>query len=477
MKGSKAFFSLGLALACAAITFSLAEPAQAQTVTPLATFNSQFASGPVAPIQATDGNFYGTAGGGTHGEGVIYRVTPEGRLSSLYNFCSQPNCADGEAGTSSPLLGSDGNLYGVTSYGGSNNSGTIYQLTLSGKLTVLYNFCPPNSCSGGTDSYGLLEGSDGNFYGTTFEGGNSNLGTIFRISPSGDFKVLYNFCALANCVDGVLPQSPPIQGIDGNFYGVVTGGGSMQGGALYKLTPSGTYSVVRNFCSYGNGPCDGAQPESIVQDASGNFFGIAEFGGPENYGTVFEITSENQFKALHSFDEVSGYPLPGLALGSDGNIYGKTTGNGAGLNDGTLFETAPEGVFTQVYSFSYCSTGLTPWWGPLFQGTDGIFYAATIYGGNSDCSGGGTIFALDNGLSPLVKTAPTAGKVGRRVLIIGNGLTGSTSVTFNGVEAAFTVESDTYIKATVPTGATTGSVSVVTPSGTLKSNPQFVVSK
>jgi hypothetical protein len=106
----------------------------------------------------------------------------------------------------------------------------------------------------------------------------------------------------------------------------------------------------------------------------------------------------------------------------------------------------------------------------LFQGTDGKIYGSTFYNRSS-------VFVLDNSLGALVETVPAMGKVGTRVIILGNNLTSSTSVTFNGVAAEFTVESDTYIKATVPKGATTGEVSVVTPSGTLKSNPQFVVTK
>ncbi len=475
MKSSSTSLTLAVVFACAAFTPSLAVRAQAQTVTAIASFDSQVALGPVAPIQATDGNFYGIAAGGVHGQGVIYRITPDGKLSYLYNFCSQPECADGEEGTSSPILGRDGNLYGVTSFGGSNGSGTIYKLTLGGKLTVLHNFCPPTSCSDGTDSYGLLQGSDGNFYGTTFQGGTSNSGTIFRISPSGEFKVLYNFCALANCADGWSPESPPIQSSDGNFYGTTIGGGSMQGGVLYKLTPSGTYSVVRNFCAYSNSSCTGSQPESIVQDASGNFFGITQSGGANGYGSVFEITSTHHYKALHSFNSDTGISLPGLTLGNDGNVYGRTAGSSFGLNGGTLFQVTSEGGYKRLYTFSNdCLTGCTPWWGPLFQGTDGLLYGAAIYGGSG---GGGTVFALDNSLSPLVKTAPTAGRVGQRMLILGHGLTGSTSVTFNGVPANFTVEKDTFIRATVPAGATTGKVSVVTPSGTLNSSPEFVVTK
>ncbi len=478
MKHSKMARIFRLALASATL-ITAALCAQAQTVTDLANFNGQIASAPAAPIQATDGNFYGAVSGGGHGQGAIYRMTPKGELSPLYNFCAEPNCSDGEDVTSSPILGNDGNLYGVTSYGGSNGSGTIYRLTLGGKLTVLYNFCPPISCSDGTESYGLTQAGDGNFYGTTFQGGINNSGTIFRISPSGEFKVLYNFCSLANCADGWLPFSPPIQGIDGNLYGTADGGGSMQGGVMYKLTPSGTYSVVRNFCGYGSGFCAAAQPMSLVQDARGNFFGITNFGGAfGNYGAVFEITSAGHFKALHSFDDVSGYPLPGLTVGSDGGIYGKTSGSPFGLNGGTLFEVTSAGSFKQDYTFSAdCLTGSGPWWGPLFQGTNGLVYGATIYGGSAGCGPGGTVFALDNHLGPLVRTAPTAGRVGKRVLILGNNLTGTTSVTFNGVPANFKVQKDTFLTAWVPDGATTGTVSVVTPAGTLNSSPQFVVTK
>jgi uncharacterized repeat protein (TIGR03803 family) len=470
---------LTLTFALAVITFSLAVSVQAQTVTVIGDFNWPAAAAPTAPIQATDGNFYGSAGGGAFGQGVIYRMSPGGKISPLYNFCSQPGCPDGTDGTSSPILGSDGSLYGINEHGGSNDSGVIYKLTLEGELTVLSNLCPAISCSGGTRSYGLLEGSDGNFYGTTFQGGAFNGGTIFRISPTGDLQVLYSFCALTDCADGWLPQAPPIQGIDGNYYGVVTGGGSMQGGLLYRLTPSGTYSIVRNFCTYATGSCTGAQPESIVQDAGGNFFGVAEFAGVHGYGSIFEITATHQYKILHSLDAVTGYPLPGLALASDGNVYGKTEGSPSGLNFGTLFEVTAQGDYTRFYTFEDCQLGELPWWGPLFQGTDGRLYGGTI-GGGSQCgelNTAGTIFAVDNGLSRLVRTAPTAGKVGKTVLILGQDLTGTSSVTFNGVPATFAVESDTYIKATVPAGATTGVISVVTPGATLKSNPQFVVTK
>jgi uncharacterized repeat protein (TIGR03803 family) len=467
MNNSKSRFTPALALACAAITFSLAVYAQAQDVTFLAQ------AGATSLIQATDGNFYGTGQGGIHDQGQVFRMTPDGKLTTIYSFCSQPNCADGADPFSAPILGSDGNLYGVMAAGGNvNGTGTFYRLTLDGQFTKLYTFCSSPGCPDGVFPTGVIQASDGNFYGTTDVGGKFNVGTIFQISPTGQFKLLHTFCSQIHCTDGENPNFPPIQGIDGNFYGATYSGGALGGGVVYKLTSAGDFTVLHNF-SRGYGE-NGTGPETIVQDTNGNFFGTTVFGGRKHdYGTVFEITSTNQFSVLYKFlrtDAVN--PNMGLILANDGNFYGMTQGGGAN-QEGAIYRITPEGAYTTLYSFAY-PQGYDPFAGPLFQATNGTFYGTTIYGPNPNF---GTIFGFTNGLSPLVETAPMAGKVGKSVLILGNGLTGATGVTFNGVSAAFTVESDTYIKATVPAGATTGTVSVVTPSGTLNSNPQFVVTK
>jgi uncharacterized repeat protein (TIGR03803 family) len=285
--------------------------------------------------------------------------------------------------------------------------------------------------------------------------------------------VLYSFCSLANCADGFEPETPPIQASNGNIYGVTFGGE----GVVYELTPAGTYTLLHHFCSV-SGCKDGFQTTTLVEGANGNIFGTTVQGGTHNYGTVFEVTSANQYLVLDSFDYLRGYPFEGLALANDGNLYGTTIGPGGGENGGTIYEITPAGRYTQLYTFNEgSSSGYNPV-ASLFQGTDGLLYGTTLYGGDTtDCGGCGTIFTLSNGLSPLVETVPVAGPVGQSVIILGNGLTGSSSVTFNSVAAKFTVESDTYIKATVPTGATAGTVSVVTPSGTLNSNPKFVVTK
>ncbi len=475
-------FTLTLALACVAI--ALAVCAQAQTLSYVANFdykNGQ-ASTQASVIQATDGNFYGAAGGGgLHRQGVIFKATLSGELSAIYSFCSQLNCADGTFPVTSPVLGSDGNLYGVTEAGGSaavnsGGSGTVYRMTLDGKITTLHKFCTAAPCSDGVTPAGLVLAGDGNFYGVAEGGGAFNRGTIFSISPSGSFKVLHSFCAQANCVDGAGGLYPPIQGIDGNFYGTA-GGGSNGSGIIYKLTPDGAYTVLHSFCALAN--CgDGAGPNVIVQDVEGNFFGATQQDlAHGNYGTVFELTSTNQFIVLKSFNVEFGGVVAGLTMANDGNLYGTTLGPNSG---GNIYEITQAGKLTFPHIFGQgCHFGGYDPWGALFQGTNGNLYGITLYGnGTGECSNGsgwGTIYSLSNGLSPLVETVPVAGKAGKSVLILGNGLTGTTSVTFNGVPAAFTVKSDTYIQATVPAGATTGKVSVVTPSGTLNSNPAFSV--
>jgi uncharacterized repeat protein (TIGR03803 family) len=475
MTNSKSLRDLGLALACVAITFSLSVCAQAQTVTFIYDFHaSGQQSSALSVIQGTDGNLYGTAGGGSHDQGRVFRLTSTGELTTIYSFCSQPNCADGESQEPMPILGSDGNLYGVATFGGNaTGSGTFYKLTLEGQFIKLYTFCSAPACADGQWPHGFIQGRDGNFYGTTESGGANNSGALYQLSPSGGFKVLYSFCSLPKCIDG--GTSNIIQGIDGKFYGTA-GTGTLGGGYLYQITPDGSFNMLYNFCLYTNANCNsGSYPSAIVQDAKGNFFGTTAYGGANGGGTVFEITPKYQFHMLHGFGvhNQASDPIFGVTLANDGNLYG--TSADYGYDGGRLFEVTPKGVYTELYSFQSGNGGYDPFWAPPFQGTDGLLYGTTLYDAGTCCYG--TIFSLSNGIHPLVETVPTGGKAGQQVLILGNGLTGSTSVKFNGVAAKFTVESDTYIKAAVPKGATTGTVSVVTPSGTLNSNPQFVVTK
>lgn len=489
-------FRLTLSLTCAAF-LCLAIGASAQTVT----FSDLTGIGtggtgwePYSSItQATDGNFYGTATNGIFGGGGnIFRMTPSGDITNLYTFmCGRSSCVNGAAPQTPPILGSDGNLYGVTAGGGHGSCGSggiVYKLTLAGNLTVLYNFS--NTCSDGSWPNGIILASDGNFYGTTVYGGVGGLpGTIFKITPSGKYTQLYSFCAQANCTDGEKPFYPPVQGNDGNFYGAANDGGTQGGGVIYKVTASGQYSVIYNFCySQQTGACvEGSYPNAIAKDAEGNFIGTAS-GGTSGYGIIFKITPDGQYSVLHNFapDGVLGWPGTQLTLASDGNLYGTLMGGGSGSWApkalGAIYRVTSEGDFTPLYRFCQCGsgTGFTPL-DSVFQGTDGNFYGTTAYGGigpdTDEDWGYGTVFQYASGLGPIVETVPAIGKAGKQVLILGNHLTGTTSVNFNGMPADFTVESDAYIKATVPTGATSGTVSVVTPNGALNSNPQFVVTK
>jgi uncharacterized repeat protein (TIGR03803 family) len=456
-------------LAALAISFIPATHADAQTFTTLANFNNSNGDGPefAGLVQATNGNYYGTTqyGGKNADSGAVFQITPAGKLNDVYSFCSQANCTDGARPFSTPVIASDGNFYGTTYLGGSSGSGTVYKMTIGGKVTTLYSFCPKQPCADGQFPVGLVEASSGNFYGATYGG------TIFEITKAGGFRILYTFCSETNCADGFSPQSGLMQARNSNLYGTTMLGGSKGWGVIYEITPSGSYKVFYNFCSQSS-CADGANPvATLIQDASGNLYGTTSTGGTYGYGTVFEITPANQFIVLHSFDNANGgTPAAPLIPANDGNLYGTTIYTTVG--GGSIFEITPSGVFTQVYVF--CTDpgcGFHSQSG-LLQGTNGTLYGATLWGGTF---GYGTIFSLGNGLSPSVKTVPVAGKVGKRVIIVGNGLTGSTSVTFNGTAAAFSVVSDTEIIATVPSGATTGVVSVATPSNTLNSNPMFQV--
>ena len=477
MKGSKSLLTLGFALACAAFTLSLAVRAQGQILHTIARFDGNNGYGPFSSVvQGIDGNIYGvTDSGGSPitQSGTLFRVTPSGKLTDLYNFCSKPRCTDGSSPATPPVVGTDGNLYG-TAGGGILNQGVVYKWSLSGGYSVLYSFCPTHPCTGGAGPGAIVLGADGNFYGAAGGGNASNGGIIFSITPAGVLKVVHTFCSAGpNCPDGAGPNTP-ILGTDGNFHGVTAGGGSLGGGVLYELTPAGKYSVLYNFCYYVEGCSAPGEPYDVVRDANGNFFGTAEYsasGSP--YGSVFEITSGNQLQVLHNFDDYNDWPYEGVMLGSDGNVYG-VFGYDTEAS-GSIYKVTPEGAYSRIYTFKPEDKSIgAPPVGPLFQGTDGNFYGVTPYGpGTYD----GEVFKFSYGLGPLVETVPVAGATGQSVLILGNGLNRSTSVTFNGVEAAFTIESDTYIKATVPAGATTGVVSVVTPSGTLNSYPQFAVTK
>jgi len=385
-----------------------------QVLTTLASFDGSDGAEPFSSlIQGADGNFYGTTYvGGTIGDGTVFKITPAGSLTTLYSFCSQANCADGVAPYAGLVQGGDGNFYGTTVGGGTNFEGTVFKITPSGSLTTLYSFCSQASCVDGAIPYaGLVQGGDGNFYGTTFEGGTNSDGTVFKITPAGSLTTLYSFCSQANCADGAFPYAGLVQGSDGNFYGTTFEGGTNSDGTVFKITPAGSLTTLYSFCSQAN-CADGAIPfAGLVQGSDGNFYGTTFEGATNGDGTVFKITPAGSLTTLYSFCSQSNctdgaLPYAGLVQGSDGNFYGTTLDGGAVAFVGTVFEITPAGSLTTLYSFcsqSNCTDGEFPYAG-LVQGGDGNFYGTTFEGG---ANGDGTVFSLTPGQAGLALACPS----------------------------------------------------------------------
>ena len=356
-------------------------PSGVETV--LYSFNSSpEGQAPVGLVRGSDGSFYGTThSGGTGGNGTVFKLTPDGIETALYSFAG--GTSDGYF-PSSLIQGTDGNFYGTTQQGGSTNQGTVFRITPAGAETILYSFT--GGADGGQPQAALIQGSDGNFYGTSIVGGLHSQGTVFKITPSGLQTALYSF---SGGVDGGQSQAPLIQGGDGNFYGTTSNGGANGAGAVFKITPSGVESVLYSFA----GGADGGFPRAaLMQAGDGNFYGTTTSGGASGQGTVFKVTPSGVETVLYSFaggfvgvaDGAS--PSTPLIQGSDGNFYGTSTVGGMS-NQGILFKVTATGVETVLYYFSGVPDGKNP--GALIQGADGKFFGTTAGGGSS---GLGTVF-------------------------------------------------------------------------------------
>lgn len=431
---------------------AMAAVSPAQTFRTLANFNGANGDDPQPNglAQGTDGNYYGTTPlGGAIGYGTVYRITPAGALTVVYNF--DPGGPDGYDPKSTLLLASDGNFYGTTL----GYPGTVFRITPAGVLTTLYRFCAQINCADGSIPYtGLLLGAGGNFYGTT-SGGGAGYGTIFELTPAGHLTVLYSLL-----YGGPLLNLALVQGLKGDLYGTTFGGGALNWGTAYKLTLSGAFTALYSF----TGGTDGGNPfASLALGAGQDFYGTTSAGGASSLGTIFKITPSGSLTTLYSFTGAAdeGAPFGGLVQANDGNLYGTTSGYLSGF--GTIFRITPSGVLTTLHTFTGGNSAYP--FATLLQGTDGNFYGTTSAQGRTGPTGSGSVFRLSMGLPPLVKAVPHSGKVGSPVIILGNHLTGTTRVSFNGVPAVFTVISSTEITATVPAGATTGQLAVTTPSG------------
>jgi len=337
-------------------------------------------------------------------------------------------CLDGSFPYNSLVQGPDGTLYGETLEGGNpacaavpwgGSCGTIFKIAPDGTFSTLHSFT-------GTDGWlpigGLVLGSDGNLYGTTGWGGSTVVnslgsGTFFKITPAGTLTTLHEFCTGRDdngyCVGGGQPQTTLVQGSDGNFYGGAGGGDTTAGaGEIYSISPSGTFTLIYSFCPV-SGCVDGAFPyAALVEGADGQYYGVTQSFGAYNYagGTVFKVSTAGVLTTLHSFCQTlnsynsctdGGYPTAALTIGGDGNFYGTTAQGGTGavtVGGGTFFEITPSGSFQSLYSFcsdinrfGYCTDGSYPG-SAIIQGSDGNFYSNTQNGGaNNDA---GTVFSM-----------------------------------------------------------------------------------
>jgi uncharacterized protein (TIGR03437 family) len=383
---------------------------QAQTPTTLTEFTAA-AAGPTFLMQASNGNFYGITGLETQNSAyTIYTMTPSGATTALV----------GATGWNpvSLLQTSDGNFYGSSPY--TNDGGIVFKMTPAGAVSTVHQFNGP--VDGANPTAGLIQATDGNFYGVANQGGvtetsmHSGGGTVFKLTPSGTFTKLHDFSG----PDGYNPVNGLVQGTDGNFYGVTEYGGSANCatgdafvagcGTVFKITPQGALTTLVSF----TGP-NGSLPSVMILGTDGNFYGVTETGGTgscsgayHGCGTFFKITPSGMLTTLHSFQSADGTEPISLIQASDGNFYGTTYWGGGGCIEppapagcGAIFKATPQGAITLLYTFppQVGSTTSGPAPGPIIQAANGNLYGVTALGGSSD---NGDVYELSLGLPPLI---------------------------------------------------------------------------
>jgi len=465
---------LRLLLATLIAIFAIAIPSANAQYSVLYNFDPSAAGNFVGVLaQGFDGELYGT----TNYPYSVLKFTPTGAPTDLYT---------------GPLylpygvtLGTDGNLYGTALDAGSVSCGTVqcgyvFKITPTGTLTVLHNF------TGGSDGawpYAPpVEGTDGNFYGTTSAGGDASAcyvgpfapgaGTVYKITPSGTLTTIHQFTGF----DGCSPRGPLTLGTDGNFYGTSYSGGISSGhacgcGEVFRVTTAGKVTVLAYFDgTHGQNPVG-----PMVQASNGNFYGATFSGGPSYDGVVFKMTPGGALTVVHGFTGApdGSTPANGVMQASDGDLYGTTMSGGkcsSGIGCGTIFRVTAAGVYSILYNFDG-TTGLNPATA-VFQHTNGDLYGATALAGTHNY---GVFYSYGLKLPQFISTLTNSGKPGQTIEILGQGLNGTTKVDFGTGSATFTVVSDTYMTAVVPVTGTTANVTVVTPTQTLVSNKVFRV--
>jgi uncharacterized repeat protein (TIGR03803 family) len=416
-----------------------------------------------ALLQGADGKFYGlNTTGGRSGNGTIFSITPGGGDFDVLNTFTQSD--QGYQPEGGLVQASDGNFYGATSEGGANGYGTLYQVIPStGKLKILFAFADGNP--GANPVGALIQGLDGFLYGTAEFGGADTYGTVFRADISTGVTTV--LAEIGGGADGIEPESDLIQGTDGNFYGTTSQGGANDLGTIFQITPEGAFTVLYTF----TGGTDGGTPErGVIQGTDGAFYGVANAGGIGGAGLIYKLTvtgTTAAFTTIYAFEPTLGdgtNAIGGLVQASDGNFYG-TTSTGGSNGDGTVYRVTPAGGFLTIYDFTDSGDSGDPISG-LTQGIDGRLYGTTAGESDSD----GSIYAIDLGLAaptPVVTLfTPTSANVGNTIEVDGRHLVGTTAVSFTAAggktvaATSFSLASGTYLTAVVPTGAITGPISV-----------------
>jgi uncharacterized repeat protein (TIGR03803 family) len=367
--------------ALSALLLAGTHPAGAQTETVLYRFQGVPDGGVPfdhMPVLDKAGNLYGTTlYGGTDNLGTLWKLTPSGIETVLWSF---GNGTDGAL----PLglfMDKRGNLYGATLQGGTDNLGTVFKVTPSGTETVLWNF--GSGTDGATPMGGVTEDKDGNFFGTTSAGGAHNGGTVFELTSSGTEKVLWSF---GNGTDGLEPDGPVLN-VNGTLYGTTRLGGAIapNQGTVWKLTPSGTETVLHSF-GYTHGVLtdDGLQPDgNVVMDGKGNLYGNCHTAGHYANGTTFKLMPSGKFKVLHAFQATEGTnPYASVAL-KNGSLYSTAHAGGA-YNGGSVWQLTLKGKLAVLWSFGNGTDGDETTSGVVLD-KSGNVYGLTDYGGGTPC--------------------------------------------------------------------------------------------
>jgi uncharacterized repeat protein (TIGR03803 family) len=379
---SRAFEIRRVGIVCAAVLFTATAATSQTRLETLHSFNAQGPDLPESPLlEAADGNLYGTTvRGGFANFGTIYRVARDGTAAVLHSFIG----TDGSAPWGGLIQAADGALYGTASEGGASNRGVVFRMTLAGDFTVLHEFGA--SPDGGAPQAELVQANDGNFYSTTFSGGNFESGTIFKMTPSGVVTIVHHFSTSA---DG-RPVAGLIQASDGSLYGTTFVGGPYAG-TVFKMALDGSFT---NLHSFGTNP-DGSNPSAtLVQASDGAIYGVTQ-GGGEGVGTIFRVTLGGAFSIFYRFPAsasypYAAYPYAGLIQASDGNLYGTTPYRGDITNNGCVYKLTLSGAVTVLHAF--VTDGSEPF-APVIQGSDGKLYGTTIYNPAS-YGGGGVVFSV-----------------------------------------------------------------------------------